>query len=65
VFLLVTPTVRTHLHLLSRLSAALHDPVFRDAILRRVSAEEIIEEARRVESTLSQRMPAVKGDPPP
>lgn len=65
VFLLVTPTVRSHLYLLSRLSAALHDPLFKEAILRRAAAKEILEEARRVESTLSQRMPAVKGDRSP
>jgi PTS system nitrogen regulatory IIA component len=58
VFLLVTPTVRTHLYLLSRLSAALYDPGFKEAIVRRASAEEILEEARRVESGLSQRAPA-------
>ena len=35
VFLLVTPTVRAHLYLLSRLSAALHDELFKEAIVRR------------------------------
>lgn len=58
VFLLVTPTVRTHLYLLSRLSAALFDSGFKEAILRRATAEEILEEARRIESGLSQRAPA-------
>ena len=61
VFLLVTPTVRTHLYLLSRLSAALHDELFRDAILGRAPPEVILEEARRVEGSLSQSMPAVRG----
>src|SRR5262249_50860940 len=31
-FSLVSPTVRAHLHLLSRLSFALHDPRFKEAI---------------------------------
>lgn len=65
VFLLVTPTVRTHLYLLSRLSAALYDARFKEAILRRAPAEEILREARRVEGSLSQRIPAVKGDGKP
>jgi PTS system nitrogen regulatory IIA component len=59
VFLLVSPTVRAHLYLLSRLSAALHNPAFKDAILRRASADEILEEARSVEGALSQRAPPV------
>lgn len=62
VFLLVSPTVRAHLYLLSRLSAALHDPEFKDAIVKRAPAATILDEARRVEGTLSQRMPAVKVD---
>jgi len=65
VFLLVTPTVRSHLYLLSRISAALYDPIFKEAILRRAAADEILGEARRVEGSLSQRMPAVKGKPSP
>jgi PTS system nitrogen regulatory IIA component len=60
VFLLVTPTVRSHLYLLSRLSAALMDPIFKEAIVNRASATEIVAEAKRVEGSLSQRMPAVK-----
>lgn len=59
IFLLVTPTIHSHLYLLSRLSAALHDPLFKEAISRRASAKEILEEARRVEGSLSQRVPAV------
>ncbi len=62
VFLLVSPTVRAHLYLLSRLSAALHDPGFKEAIVKRESASIILDEARRVEGTLSQRLPAVKVD---
>jgi PTS system nitrogen regulatory IIA component len=50
VFLLVTPTVRSHLYLLSRLSAALHDPLFKEAIMNRAPANEILSEAKRVEA---------------
>jgi PTS system nitrogen regulatory IIA component len=49
VFSLVSGTIRSHLYLLSRLSAALHDERFRDAVLRRASREEILSEAWRVE----------------
>jgi hypothetical protein len=46
------------LHLLSRLSFALHDPGFKGAITRQASRDEIVSEIRRVESLLSQPAPA-------
>lgn len=48
-FLLICPNVRTHLQLLSRLAWALHDPGFKDAVIRRAPRETILREARRVE----------------
>jgi hypothetical protein len=45
--------------LLSRIAAALHDPTFKQAVLKRASAEEILTEARRVEGSLAHP----KGDP--
>jgi PTS system nitrogen regulatory IIA component len=51
-FLMVSTTVRGHLHTLAKLSTALRDPGFKDAILRRASAEEILREAGRVEAAL-------------
>jgi PTS system nitrogen regulatory IIA component len=56
-FSLVSPTVRAHLHLLSRLSFALHDPGVKNAIVRRGSPEEILREARRVEAPLPAPTP--------
>ncbi|HTS17584.1 MAG TPA: PTS sugar transporter subunit IIA [Verrucomicrobiae bacterium] len=53
-FSLISPTVRTHLHLLSRLAFALRDAGFKGAITRHASAEEILNEARRVEAGLVQ-----------
>jgi PTS system nitrogen regulatory IIA component len=50
-FVIVTPSSRSHLSLLSRLSAALHDPEFRTALARRAKAEEIFAVLRRVEAT--------------
>ena len=53
-FALISPTVRAHLHLLARLAYALRDPTFRDTVRRQGSAEEILEQARRLEDTIHQ-----------
>ncbi|MBI1816647.1 MAG: PTS sugar transporter subunit IIA [Deltaproteobacteria bacterium] len=52
-FSLVCPTVRAHLRLLSRLAFALNDSGFKTAVLRQGSRDEILNEARRVEATVS------------
>lgn len=49
VFALVTPTIRSHLVLLARLSAALHDEEFRRLLRERAPAAEIIAAAGRAE----------------
>ncbi|HOX07722.1 MAG TPA: PTS sugar transporter subunit IIA, partial [Planctomycetota bacterium] len=49
-FTMVSPTVRAHLHLLSRLAFALRDPGFKAAIDRQALREEILSELRRVDS---------------
>jgi PTS system nitrogen regulatory IIA component len=59
-FSLVSPTVRAHLRLLSRLSFALHDAGFKDAVTRQASREEILAEARRVEGALDARGDAAR-----
>lgn len=41
-FTLVTPTVKVHLYLLSRLASALLDPRFKAALIRQASREEIL-----------------------
>lgn len=48
-FCLLSPTIRGHLALLSRLAFALRDVRFRDAVIREASRDEILEEARRLE----------------
>jgi len=53
VFSLISPTVRAHLRLLSRLSFALQDPGFKAVIARQGSRDEIFAEARRVEAILA------------
>jgi nitrogen PTS system EIIA component len=52
VFSLISPTVRAHLRLLSRLSFALQDPSFKAALMQEGSRDEIFAEARRIEATL-------------
>jgi PTS system nitrogen regulatory IIA component len=49
-FVIISPTIRGHLKMLARLAAALHDPGFKAAVMRRAPAEEIVAEARRVEA---------------
>ncbi len=51
-FSLISPTVRAHLHLLSRLAFTLRDEAFKSAIERRAPAGEILEAARRVEEAM-------------
>lgn len=50
-FGLISPTVRAHLHLLSRLSFALRDEGFKSAIVGQARREEILAEAARIEKT--------------
>lgn len=52
VFSLISPTVRAHLRLLSRLSFALQDPGFKAVLTRQGSRDEIFAEARRIEAAL-------------
>jgi nitrogen PTS system EIIA component len=48
-FMLTSPTVRVHLHLLSRLAYALHDPGFRATLTLACDPAGILEAARRFE----------------
>jgi PTS system nitrogen regulatory IIA component len=61
VFSLVSRTIRSHLYLLSRLSAALLDAKFKEAVILRFPREHILEQARRIERTQSQLPPPIKG----
>jgi PTS system nitrogen regulatory IIA component len=51
-FSLVTVTIRSHLYLLSRLSAALYEPRFRKLVMDRAPAAEILAEATHVDLAL-------------
>jgi nitrogen PTS system EIIA component len=52
-FTLVNPTVRFHLHLLSRLAFMLNNKGFRDELKRQGSRDEILAEARRCIQSLT------------
>jgi PTS system nitrogen regulatory IIA component len=51
-FTLISPTVRAHLHLLSKLAFALRDPRFKDVVTHHGSRQEIYTEACRIEDSL-------------
>ena len=51
-FTLISPTVRAHLHLLSRLGFALRDAAFKSAVTRQASRDQILEALVRVEGLL-------------
>ena len=53
IFSVVSPSIRGHLFLLSRIAAALHDPDFKRVVLQRARQDVILAEARRVESGLA------------
>lgn len=54
-FTLISPTVRAHLHLLSRLAFALRDPGFKEVITRQALREQILAESQRIELQVDNR----------
>jgi nitrogen PTS system EIIA component len=52
-FTLVSPTIRAHLHLLSKLAFALRDARFKAAVTAQASRQELLEAAQRVEQTFA------------
>lgn len=53
-FTMVSPTIRAHLHLLSKLAFVLRDGGFKKVLMQQGSREEILREIRRVEGDLHQ-----------
>jgi nitrogen PTS system EIIA component len=53
-FTLISPTVKAHLHLISRLAFALHHPAFSGVVARHAPGDEIMAAIRRVEAGLKQ-----------
>ncbi len=54
IFLLISPTARMHLHLLSRLSFALHDSQLKAALVHQAARDEILAEFERVERAIKE-----------
>jgi len=54
-FTLITPTLRSHLHLLSKLGFVLKDRDFRKVLEGEGSREEIVRALRRIEKSLSEK----------
>jgi PTS system nitrogen regulatory IIA component len=52
---LITPSTRTHLHLLALVAASLRDPAVVDRLERRADADELVREVSRVEAALAAR----------
>jgi len=56
-FTLISPTVRAHLHLLSRLSFSLRDPRFKAALRTQASREEIFDALHAAEAAVTASQP--------
>jgi nitrogen PTS system EIIA component len=59
-FTLISPTVKTHLHLLSRLAYTLRDDKFKNVIKKQGGREEIFSEIARIESSLEQNQDSLE-----
>ena len=53
-FTIVSPSIRSHLHLLSRLSYALRDEILKNALQSHASRDEILSHIARIEDELDQ-----------
>jgi PTS system nitrogen regulatory IIA component len=53
-FMIISPTTRAHLHLMSKLAFVLRDPEVRGAIERQDSRQEILRQVQRAEQSLVQ-----------
>jgi PTS system nitrogen regulatory IIA component len=53
-FAIMTPTIRAHLQLLSRLSLALHDPGFKTALTNHAPIGDLLVHVRRIEAALAR-----------
>jgi nitrogen PTS system EIIA component len=56
-FTLISPTVRAHLHLLSRLGFALRDPEFKAAVTKQAAREQIVESLKKAEIAMGFKSP--------
>ena len=58
-FTLISPTVRAHLYMLSRLGYALHDPAFKAAVTQQASRDALLAALDEVERSLVAKEPAL------
>jgi nitrogen PTS system EIIA component len=58
-FTFISPTVKAHLHLLSRLAFALRNPEFKELVVRQASRDEIFAAAKKISNNLLR--PAASG----
>jgi PTS system nitrogen regulatory IIA component len=56
-FTMISPTIKTHLQLLARLAAALHDERFKSAVVARAPAAELLREIDRIEAVPGEVAP--------
>ena len=63
-FTLISPTVRVHLYLLSRLAHVLQQPAFRDVVRRQAPRDEILAALRAAEDTVRQAKPPAGASAP-
>jgi len=54
-FTLISPTVRAHLHLLSRIAFALHNEGFKEKLKRQAPADDLFSDLKRIEGSLAQQ----------
>lgn len=62
VFAMMTPTIRAHLQLLSRLSLALHDPGFKNALAKHAAIDDLVTHVRRIEAALVRTSAPARGE---
>jgi PTS system nitrogen regulatory IIA component len=62
-FAVISPTVKAHLHILSRLTFALRNPDFKALILRQAPRDEILAGAKAVSATLANGLAAPEVKP--
>jgi PTS system nitrogen regulatory IIA component len=60
-FTIVSPSTRTHLHLLALVANALHDPAVQAKLEARAGAEELLPEIARVDAALAARRAGGRG----
>jgi PTS system nitrogen regulatory IIA component len=61
----VSPSIRTHLHLLAIIAAALHDPMVVARLEARAGAEALVPEIERLEAAVAERRAARAGGTEP